>query len=483
VHAREGDRHERVAQGPHLDGAGPQLPRPARYLKASRRAPEREHALGRAALRARPDKEAGRPEVEASQVADLHLERALNAPDACGLLVCDGLHGESYSLRAVFRRLGPLVVLAAILLGWAGPAAAAPPPRVAAEAVFVANGRTGEVLHARNEDRRLAMASITKLMTAVVTLEHRRLRDVVTVAGPAPAIGGATIALSPGERLPVRDLLAAALIQSANDAAFALAADVGAGNVPRFVDLMNAEARERGLDDTHYVRPDGLDTPGHYSSAEDSFQLARAAMAVPAVRRLVRKRTAEISGGRTLRTSNDLLYTFSGLVGVKTGHTDDAGWSEVAAARRHGTTVFAVILGSPSRARRNRDLAALLEWGFDQYGRVTLVRKGERYATAAIPFSDERVDLVAARGAETVAHLDDGTSFVERVVAPAMVDLPVERGQALGEVVVTEGDRIVARRALVAARSVPEPTFRERVGWYADRALDEAESMLGSIFG
>jgi D-alanyl-D-alanine carboxypeptidase (penicillin-binding protein 5/6) len=483
VDAGKGDRHEGVPQRADLDGACSHLPAPPRDLEVPRRGSKREHALRGAALFTRPDEEACGTEIEASEAPDLHLERALDAPDARGLLVSDGLHGGSYSLRAVFRRLGPLVVLAAFVLAWAGSAVAAPPPRVAAEAVLVANGRTGEVLHARNADRRLAMASITKLMTAVVTLEHRRLRDTVTVAGPAPVIGGATIALSPGERLSVRDLLAAALIQSANDAAFALAADVGGGNVGRFVDLMNAEARERGLDDTHYARPDGLDAPGHYSSAEDSFQLARAAMTEPAVRRLVRKRTAKISGGRTLHTWNDLLYTFSGLVGVKTGHTNDAGWSEVAAARRHGTNIYAVILGSPSRARRNRDLAALLEWGFDQYGRVTLVRKGERYASAAIPFSDERVDLVAARGAGTIARLDEGTRFVERVVAPAMVDLPVERGEALGEVVVTLGDRIVARRPLVAARSVPEPTFREQVGWFADRALDEAESMLGSIFG
>jgi serine-type D-Ala-D-Ala carboxypeptidase (penicillin-binding protein 5/6) len=383
----------------------------------------------------------------------------------------------------VFRRIAPLAVAAVVVPLWSSPAAAAPPPSVAAEAVLVANGRTGEVLYARDEDRRLAMASITKLMTAVVTLENRRPRDPVTVRGPAPAVGGSTIFLSEGEQLSVRDLLAAALIQSANDAAFALAGEVGRGSVSRFVELMNAEARERGLEHTHYTRPDGLDAPRHYSSAEDTFQLARAAMTEPVVRRLVRKRTAEIAGGRTLHTWNDLLFTFPGLIGVKTGHTDDAGWSEVAAARRDGTTLYAVILGSPGRARRNEDLAALLEWGFDQYGRVTLVRKGMRYATAAVPFSDERVGLVAAGSAGTIARLDDDTRFVETVVAPAMVDLPVERGQELGEVVVTDGDRVVARRPLIASRLVPAPSFRERVGWYADVALDEAGRMLGSIFG
>jgi D-alanyl-D-alanine carboxypeptidase (penicillin-binding protein 5/6) len=155
----------------------------------------------------------------------------------------------------------------------------------------------------------------------------------------------------------------------------------------------------------------------------------------------------------------------------------------VAAARRHGTTIYAVILGSPSRAARNADLEELLEWGFDQYGRVTLVREGARYATAAIPFSDDRVGLVASAGAERVIRLDSGVSFVQRVVAPAIVDLPVEEGETLGEVVVLEGERVVARRPLAAAAAVSAPSFGERVDWYADRALDEAGSMLGSVFG
>jgi D-alanyl-D-alanine carboxypeptidase (penicillin-binding protein 5/6) len=142
-----------------------------------------------------------------------------------------------------------------------------------------------------------------------------------------------------------------------------------------------------------------------------------------------------------------------------------------------------VILGSPGRERRNADLAKLLEWGFDQYGRVTLVRAGDRYATAAIPFSDERVGLVAAEGAEAVVRLRPDTNFEERVVAPTMVSLPVRRGQKLGEVVVRDGDRVLARRPLVAARAVPDTTTRERLGWYADRALDEAGGMLGSVFG
>ena len=174
------------------------------------------------ALRAGPDEEAGGPEVEASEGADLHRERALDPLDAGGLVGCHGLHSGSYSLTAVFRRLAPLVLVAAVLvLAWAGSAAAGPPPSVAARAVLVANGKTGDVLYARNEDQRLAMASITKLMTAIVTLEHRRPRDLVTVREPAPGEwGDRPSTCATGSSLRVRELLAAALIQSANDAAY-----------------------------------------------------------------------------------------------------------------------------------------------------------------------------------------------------------------------------------------------------------------------
>lgn len=385
----------------------------------------------------------------------------------------------SYSLHPVQRRV--VFVLAALALAFgAASASGSTPPPVDAGAVLVADGRTGDVLYAENADRRLPMASITKLMTALVTLERARPREVVTVAPQAVGQGGSSIFLVPGEELRVRDLLAAALVQSANDAAFALAAHVGEGDVARFVRLMNDEAAELGLGDTRFVRPDGLDRRGHYSTAEDVFELARIAMREPLVRELARTRTMRV-GNRSFRNWNDLLWTFPGLIGVKTGHTDRAGWAEVAAARRRSTLLYAVILGSPSRSERNEDLAELLEWGFDQYARFTVVREGERYASAAVPFSEERVGLVAAGGASRVVRLGSGTTFVERIVAPAMVELPVRRGQKLGEVVVTDGERVVARSDLVAARDVEAPSFRDRVGWYADRALDEAGDLLAAV--
>lgn len=379
------------------------------------------------------------------------------------------------------RRLAVFVLLAAFFAGQAH--AATEPPSFKARAAIVADGATGDVLLERNADRRVAIASITKIMTALLTLENTRPNERVVVSGPAPSVGESTIDLTVGERIGVRDLLAAALVQSANDAAYALAAHVGDGSVRRFVRMMNERAAELGLDDTHFVRPDGLDVRGHYSSARDVLTLTREAMKLPRFRQLVRQRGGEIAGGRSLYAWNDLLRTrsYPGIVGVKTGHTDAAGWSQVAGARRNGIMVYAIVLGSPSRGRRNADLADLMDWGFGHYGRVALVRANRVYATAAVPYSDERMPLVAPRSAMKVVRL--GRPLVERVVAPSVVDLPVLAGDQVGEVVVLDGQRVVMRRPLVAGQAADDANMVEKAGWYAGRAVDEAGEMLDSVFG
>ena len=379
------------------------------------------------------------------------------------------------------RGLLLLLVLCAALSAAAAPAYAQEPPDVAARAYLVADARTGEILAEENADARRQIASITKLMTALVVLDHARPREMVTVVARASSIGESTINLVPGERLSVRDLLAAALIQSANDAAFALAAHVGDGDIRAFVRLMNEKAEELGLAGTTFVRPDGLDVPGHRSTARDVLVLAQEAMEQPLIRRLVRLDSAPISGGRKLFGWNDLLGVYRGLFGVKTGHTDLAGWCQVGVARRDGATVYAVVLGSPTRERRNEALAELLDWGFDRFARAEVVTAGRAYAHADIPYSEERLELVAAEAAAPVLRL--GRPLVETVVAASAVELPVRRGDVLGEVIVRDGERIVARRPLVAAGDLEEPGLGERAGWYAGRALDEAGDMLDAALG
>ena len=361
------------------------------------------------------------------------------------------------------------VLLAASLIALAAPALAAT-PQVGGTAYLVENATTGDVVLAKNARLRVPIASITKLMTVLVALEHERLDSVVSVTGAAAGRGGSSIFLRPGERLTVRELVQAALIQSANDAAAALADHVGGGDRAAFVRLMNAKARSLGLRDTRFANADGLDAPGHYSSARDVTKLAQVAMRNPAIRSIVRRTEETISGGRRLETWNDLLHTFPGLLGVKTGHTGGAGWSQVAAARGPGFVVYATLLGEPTRARRNDDLTRLLAWGIAQFRQMPIVKAGRTYATTALPYDKGRLPLVAAHDQMRVLRL--GKPLTQEVVSPRAVSLPVAKGQRLGSVRVYREGRLIASSPLVASRAVTAPGLLGRVGWYAGETVE-----------
>jgi serine-type D-Ala-D-Ala carboxypeptidase (penicillin-binding protein 5/6) len=361
-----------------------------------------------------------------------------------------------------------LVTIVAATLVLAAPAHAGAPP-VQARAYLVLNSATGEVLASRDAQARVPIASITKLMTVLVTLEHAKLDDVVTVRSQAAAVGESTINLRAGERITVRDLIEGALIQSANDAADALGEYVGHGDASRFVAMMNAKAHALGLDETHFARPDGLDAPEHYSSAHDVTLLARIAMHNPFVKKIVRVRDTTISGNRRLHTWNDLLGSFPGLIGVKTGHTNNAGWCQVAAVRGSGTTIYATILGSPSRSRRNADLAALLRWGLSRYRVARVISTGRPYALVQTGYGRAALPLVAAKAVRRSVRI--GRPLVSRVVAAGAVELPVRKGQRLGTVRVYDGRRLLGVRPLVAARAIPRPGLGGRVGFYAHRTV------------
>ena len=361
-----------------------------------------------------------------------------------------------------------MLAVAAAALAFATPAEAGAPP-VSARAFLVENPTTGEILTQHGAWARAPIASITKLMTVLVALDHARWNDVVRVRSAAAEVGESTVNLRVGERIKVGDLVKAALIQSANDAADALADYVGHGDRRAFVALMNAKAKELGLERTHFARPDGLDARNHYSTAWDVTTLAEAAMRVPQIRAVVRVRTDSIAGGRRLHTWNDLLGVFAGLYGVKTGHTAAAGWCEVASVRRYGVTLYTTVLGSPTRSQRNTDLAALLRWGISRYRQVWVVQPRHVYLRASIGYGKQAVPIVAERGLARPVRVDK--PLVERVVAPAALDLPVERGTHVGEVLVYSGKKLVGRRALITARSASRPGLGGRIGFYAGRTL------------
>ena len=348
-------------------------------------------------------------------------------------------------------------------------------PQIAAASWYLV-GDDGSVLARSDAGRERAIASITKLMTAVVVLESAQLTDVVRVSPRAASIGESTVYLRAGEELTVADLLRATLIPSANDAAEALALHVGRGSADRFVQLMNVKAEELGLTDTHFENPHGLDEPGHVSSARDATTLVRYALGVPFIRDALSRSTVALPGGRSFPTTDDLLEEWEPLVGGKTGHTRDAGWSQAAAAERGGVTVYGTVLGSDSRGARNEALRELLAYGLDQYRRVQVIDHGRVYAEATTGYGQPAVQLVAPRS--IVGALRNGKPLVERVIAPTTLALPVAKGARLGRVEVYDGNRLVAASNLVAAESVAEAGFFAKATWYAS---ETARNLWGMI--
>ena len=314
-------------------------------------------------------------------------------------------------------------------------------------------------------------------MTAVVALEQAELQDVVRVSGRVSRVGESSASLRTGEELSVADLVRAMLVPSGNDAADALALHIGRGSADRFVDLMNAKADELGLFDTNFENPHGLDERGHVSSARDATILVRFALGIPFLRDAMSRETVTLPGGRTLTTTDDLLASWPPLVGGKTGHTLDAGWSQAAAAAKRGVTVYGTVLGSETRGARNEALRALLAYGLDQYRRVQVIDRGRVYAEAVTGYRQPDVRLVAPR--TIVGTLRSGKPLVERIVAPDRARasrLRRERDSAACEVY--DGDRLVAVSNLVAAEAVADAGFFAKASWYASQTARNLWEMV-----
>jgi D-alanyl-D-alanine carboxypeptidase (penicillin-binding protein 5/6) len=357
------------------------------------------------------------------------------------------------------------IALLVLLIGVQG-APAAPPPVPKAAAWIVEAPGHGGVLAQHAPDAKREIASLTKLMTAHLALRYARLGSVEATGADAVAVGESAVPLALGERQSVRSLLAALVVHSANDAAVVLAhatmeqpaAQAAAAEaaralhrplpatpVARFVLLMNAEARRLGLVDTVYRTPHGLDEPGAHSTAHDVLALARLDMRSPIFRTLARREVVSIPGHPGLPTSNTLLAAYAGLDGVKTGHTDEAGWNLAASAERGGVRLYAIVLGAPDERTRDRAVARLLDWGFGRFARASLVRAGQAFARSGA------IRVVASRG--LTAMLDPGEQVRERVVLPRRFNSAVRKGQRVGYVELRSSRGVLGRVPLVADRA------------------------------
>ena len=249
---------------------------------------------------------------------------------------------------------------------------------VSAQAAILIDADTGRVLYAKDAEHQLPMASTTKIMTALVAAASDVPTRVIRVDAGAVGIEGSSVYLYEGEELTLEQLLYAMLLESANDAAAAIAIAIG-GSIDAFADAMNAKAKELGLQHTHFANPHGLDNEEHYTTAHDLALIARAAIADPVLGKIfaTRKTTIPLNntqGVRLLLNHNKLLRLYDGAIGVKTGYTKRSGRCLVSAARRDGLTLIAVTLNAPDDWS---DHTRMLDAGFSAFTRVTLCETGD----------------------------------------------------------------------------------------------------------
>jgi serine-type D-Ala-D-Ala carboxypeptidase (penicillin-binding protein 5/6) len=363
------------------------------------------------------------------------------------------------SLNAAWRLVAGLVCCAGLALVIPSAALAQSPPSLSARAAVLYAPETGQTLYGLDANRELPIASTTKLMTALITLEHvHRLGTMFTQNDWTPAADDSAIGLVPGERMSVHDLLLALMLPSADDAAEDLAYNVGHGSVERFVAMMNAKARQLGLRHTHYSTPIGLDSPGNYSSASDLVRLAdydlthsRYFARIVALPRAVLRSGNEV---RYVTNRNDLVGEVPWIDGVKTGHTDDAGYVLVASGHRGGMTLISAVLGTDSEQSRDAGTLAVLDFGYGNFGLRTPVHAGE--VLARLPVKDRpglRVPVRAARAFTRVLSRQTGLRI--RVTVPRQLVGPLPGQSVVGDAAVLADGRPIGRIPILLARSLP----------------------------
>ena len=303
----------------------------------------------------------------------------------------------------------------------------------AAQAAIVVHPETGTVLYEKNADARLGIASTTKIMTALVVLEHCALDEPVEILPEYTAVEGSSMYLRAGETYTVEELLYGMMLVSGNDAAVALACHT-AGSVQAFADMMNDKARALGMTGSAFQNPNGLDAEGHYSTARDMAALTCAAMANDTFCAIVATERATI-GGQTLVNHNRLLRCYDGAIGVKTGYTKASGRALVSCAQRGATRFVCVTL---SDSDDWNDHTRLLDWAFENYEYRCVAGDTPVYAVPVLSATEELCAAVPEEPAYLLVHPDDPVTL--KAELPRFVFAPVEQGVRAGTLTATGSD-------------------------------------------
>ena len=336
--------------------------------------------------------------------------------------------------------------------------------------ILLMEANTGRVLKAKNERLGTQPASIVKMMTALIAMEHVKrntihLDEIITTSRRASRIGGQQVYLKQGEKFSLRDLMKSIIISSANDSSYAVAEHI-TGDIEVFVELMNQRAKELGMADTRFVNVNGLPPggkrPANQMSARDAGILARELIKYPLIMKWSATKNAPFRNGNfTLTNTNRLLGRFRGLDGLKTGYHRRAGFSIVATAERNSLRLIAVVMGSSHSKHRFREAKRLLAWGFTQFRRVDLSRskKPKRLQIKVRKGQKQTVRIRLKESVEALVRRGEEKRISMKLELPEEITAPIRTGQKVGRVTYElRGDKL-GGADLVAAESVKKLGF------------------------
>ena len=350
-------------------------------------------------------------------------------------------------------------VIAALLMIPAVSVNASSPPELSAVSAILMDAESGRVLFEKNAHEKRAIASITKLMTALVAAESgHNLAEKVTILPEWTGIEGSSIYLRSGETVTLETLLYGLMLNSGNDAAVAVASYC-AGSVDAFVERMNRCALLLGMKQTHFSNPNGLSEGGHYSTAYDMALLAKACSANNVVAEIVATKSITF-GTRTFTNHNKLLWRYEGCTGMKTGFTEAAGRTLVSSAQRNGQTLIAVTLNAPDDWA---DHTLLFDYGFESFSRLKLCAEGALYCRVPVHGSLKRFVPVVTES-DLYFPVSDGESIQQSIEMDMLLKAPVEKGAHIGKLTFYLGDSVVAETDLLAGEmtlcNIAKPKMR-----------------------
>ena len=330
---------------------------------------------------------------------------------------------------------------------------------VSAQKAYVLDAVSGRVLYEKNCDARSLIASTTKIMTALVVCEQCNVLDRMRIPKEAVGIEGSSMYLKEGEVLTLQELLYGLMLSSGNDAAVALAIYCG-GTVEGFAEMMNDKAHVLGLTGTHFENPNGLDSPGHYSTARDLAKLAAYAMENPIFYKTVSAKTVKI-GERYLTNHNKLLWRVEGADGVKTGFTKAAGRILVSSATRDDRRIIAVTINAPDDWN---DHTALLEEGFSRFCQKRVVTAGEKVGVLeVIGGENHKVEVLAAENFDYALAAEERPQLV--LPGPGFVYAPAVEGAQAGFAYVMIEGKAVGKVPVVYGATIEKTPAEEKSFW------------------